>query len=230
MSNGKGKAFEFKGRQQKQEGLQKQDFQERVMGVMTSCLNEVIGLRNKHKALDLSVQQANGYAKIADWRSLAIMQLVIEKFEIPEQDIFDRVNKLQEESFEKENAADDAKLGLEPFDGPAELDHYAIAKINFYKGGVKLTDEQQIFRSKFKIGDQEFFPEIDLNVVGMSPGETKKIKIENGNHIDEAEVTILGLRKAKPAPPKLEAIQPQEGTDGATQQEEKPEEPQAPQA
>jgi FKBP-type peptidyl-prolyl cis-trans isomerase (trigger factor) len=150
------------------------------------------------------------------------MKIMVEKFNIAEQEIIDKVTDLQMTSFDAANVADDAKLDLEPADGPAELDQYAIGRIDFYKSGVKLSDEQQIFRTKFKLGTNEFFPEIDINVVGMKPGETKKIKIENGDHIDEAEFTLFGLRKEKPAAPKLEAVQPQEGTDGKAQQEEPP--------
>lgn len=143
-------------------------------------------------------------ARIADWRSLAIMKLMDEQSVeallkgfpgITEKMIVEKAEQLQVEDFEKDSLEQDRVKNLIPCDEePAANGHYAIGTMKVFKEGKEL-EEQRIVRTKFEIGLAEHFPEVDEAVRGLKVGESRRFKLSLQNKTDEAEFFLTGLRK-----------------------------------
>lgn len=145
-------------------------------------------------------------ARIADWRSLAIMKLMDEQSVealqkgfpgITEEMVIQKAEQLQTEDFEKDSAEQDRVKGLVVCDDETAANgHYAIGTMKVFKDGVEL-EEQRIVRTKFEVGLAEHFPEVDEAVRGLKVGESRRFKLALQNKTDEAEFFLTGLRKKK---------------------------------
>jgi hypothetical protein len=143
-------------------------------------------------------------ARIADWRSLAIMKLMDEQSVeallkgfpgITEKMIVEKAEQLQVEDFEKDSLEQDRVKNLIPCDEESAANgHYAIGTMKVFKEGKEL-EEQRIVRTKFEIGLAEHFPEVDEAVRGLKVGESRRFKLSLQNKTDEAEFFLTGLRK-----------------------------------
>lgn len=185
------KAVEFNKRNSKLAAAQQQSNADSI-NMLRQALS---GIYQKMFELQNKLEGLTGSAKAADWRSLAIMKL-LSKAGISEDEITAKAEELQVSAFEKESDLDDEAKGLEPHDGTAENGLTAIAQIKLFKDGVELP-ESQVVRSKFELGKSELLPEIDEAVIGMKPGEKKKIPLALSGKTDEAEISLISLRKPK---------------------------------
>jgi FKBP-type peptidyl-prolyl cis-trans isomerase (trigger factor) len=185
------KAVEFNKRNSKLAAAQQQSNADSI-NMLRQALS---GIYQKMFELQNKLEGLTGSAKAADWRSLAIMKL-LSKAGISEDEITAKAEELQVSAFEKESDLDDEAKGLESHDGTAENGLTAIAQIKLFKDGVELP-ESQVVRSKFELGKSELLPEIDEAVIGMKPGEKKKIPLALSGKTDEAEISLISLRKPK---------------------------------
>ena len=143
-------------------------------------------------------------ARVADWRSLAIMKLMDEQSVeallkgftgITEKMVIEKAEQLQIEDFEKDSSEQDRVKNLVSCDDElAANGHYAIGTMKVFKEGKEL-EEQRIIRTKFEIGLAERFPEVDEAVRGLKVGESRRFKLSLQNKPDEAEFFLTGLRK-----------------------------------
>lgn len=154
-------------------------------------------------------------ARIADWRSLAMMKLLDEQAAgkvsgITEKMIVEKAEQLQIEDFEKESVEQDRIKNLVVCDDEvASNGYYAVGTMKVFKDGLEL-EEQRIVRTKFEIGLAEHFPEVDEAVRGLKVGESRRFKLSLQNKTDEAEFFLTGLRKKKESDEKPEAVQGRE--------------------
>lgn len=163
----------------------------------------LLGLAGRIYKLEQRFNSVWPIAKLADWRSLAIMKVLSGSL-IPLGDSFATAvtamaEHLQIEDFNVESQEDDLSKGLEVIEGIAAKGHYAIATVHVFKGDRELED-QHLVRIKIHLGSNELFPELDDVIIGMSVGESKRFKIELLGQTDSAVVTLLGLRQ-KVVPP-----------------------------
>lgn len=143
-------------------------------------------------------------ARIADWRSLAIMKLMDEQAvealrkgfpAITEKMVIEKAEQLQIEDFEKDSSEQDKIKNLVVCDDEvASNGHHAIGTMKVFKDGAEL-EEQRIIRTKFEIGLAEHFPEVDEAVRGLKVGESRRFKLSLQGKTDEAEFFLTGLRK-----------------------------------
>lgn len=201
------KADEFRKRNRKLDALNSQQNAETNLKIFQMLL-DVLG---KMKKLEDQMKDLFPKARIAEWRSLAIMRLCHEKNLLTEQEVVEKGNQLMIEDFQQHSDADDKARSLITVQGPAEDGMYAILNLKVYKDGQELQD-QEIPRSKIEIGKVEQFPELDAAVRGMNVGETKRFPLKLMQQTDEGQVVLLGLRQA-PKPAK-------EGVDGTQEQDQ----------
>jgi FKBP-type peptidyl-prolyl cis-trans isomerase (trigger factor) len=185
------KAVEFNKRNAKLAVAQQQSNAE-SLNMLRQTLS---GMYQKIFELQNKLESLTGSAKAADWRSLAIMKL-LNKAGISEDEVTAKAEELQVNAFNKESELDDEAKNLENHDGTAENGMTAIAQIKVFKDGAELT-ESQVVRSKFELGRAELLPEIDEAVLGMTPGTKKKFPLSLSGKTDEAEVSLIALRKPK---------------------------------
>lgn len=156
----------------------------------------VINVHNRLKQTEDELYTFKQTAKMADWRSLAIMKL-LDKAGITEDDVIKKAEDIQADSFDVESNKDDIANGLIPTNGPATLGMHAIVSLSASKGGLQV-DELNVFRSKCTLGQENLLKEVDDAVIGMSIGETKEFPLDVQGKTDTGRVTLLGLRVSKP--------------------------------
>ncbi len=167
----------------------------------------IAGLAMKLYSLEQSVQRlqsrldkAEASARYADYRSSALSTLLQASNTYSEEAILAEIEKLQIADFEINSSLDDQKNNLKDAgNGPAENGQQAILILKLLKDGKELISER-VVRSKIELGKNELLPGVDEAVVGMSVGETKQVAMDLQGKTDQAEITLLGLRKVKPAP------------------------------
>jgi hypothetical protein len=216
---GNQKMQEFRKRSQKEAVLNQQKQGQDIQQMFKMLL----GLASRLYAAERRMNALFPTAKIADWRSLAIMKLLDEEahkiqpaqLNITEARVIAKAEQLQVETFEADSAEDDIARKLEPVSSEASAAKgmFAVATMKLYNKGQEL-EEQRVVRTKIEIGMAELFPELDEVVVGMKVGESKRFPFSLQGKTDEAEVTLLGLRK-KPEP-----VEP--AKEGSNEQEEAP--------
>jgi len=158
----------------------------------------VYGLSYKLFDLEQKLTQAENVAKVADYRSQALSNVLAKaSIGFTDDTISNEIISLQEKDFDTNSAADDVRRGLENADTEtAANDLHAITTISVFKDGVELKDER-IVRSKVEIGKAELFNgDLDAALVGLKVGDSKDFPLVIGNRIDTARVTLLGLRRA----------------------------------
>lgn len=185
------KALEFNKRNSKLAAAQQQSNADNI-NMLRQALS---GLYQKLFEVQGKLDSLTGSAKAADWRSLAIMKL-LSKAGISEDEVTAKAEELQINAFDKESALDDEAKGLEVHDGIAENGITAIAQVRVYKEGTEIV-ESQVVRSKFELGKNELLSEIDQAVIGMRAGESKRFPLSLAGKTDEAEVSLISLRRKK---------------------------------
>lgn len=201
MSNDK--ASSFRKRQLKTIGAQSDQNTSALKNLQQmaySLAMKVFQMENDIRQLRNQADRATSIAKASEYRSLALSKLLTEKV-VDEQILNIEIEQMQIEDFEENSRADDARRGLQAVDDQvAEKGLFAILTVRFFKSGEELKKEK-IVRSKIEIGKEELFQGVDASVVGLKVGESRRFPLNIENQVDEAEVTLLGLRKA---PPKAE--------------------------
>ena len=155
----------------------------------------LLGLAGRIYSLERKLNALFPVAKKADWRSLALVKVMADRSMVQEQEVVDMAERLQKEFFEKESDREDQQKGLVPSDTDvAEDGMFVITSLRVFKDGKELEDER-IVRSKIELGVYELFPELDDAIRGMRIGESKRFPLNLQQQTDEAEVTLIGLRK-----------------------------------
>lgn len=179
----------FRGRAQREQQVVQANNEQRFGQLQQLVLTNL----KKQFELEQRIGQIGALARMADWRSLAILRLLQQQGVTTEQ-IEAMQEQLQVEDFEKRSDEDDATRKLTNADSEAAANgHTAILSFKVYKNGVELKEERMV-RSKINIGQGEFLPEIDAQVLGMKVGETKTFPLNIQEKTDQAEVTLIGLR------------------------------------
>ena len=162
----------------------------------------VLDLSRRVDALTNVTKRADLISRELDFRTLAITNLLRSNGLgwLTSEAVESEVKGLKVGRFEQESAADDARENLETVEGqPADNGMTAIANIKLYAQGVEQT-EDEVPRIRLGVGKGELLAEVDEAVRGMSVGESKRFKVNIQGRIDEAELTLLGLRKPKSQP------------------------------
>lgn len=159
----------------------------------------MLGLLKRVVDLEKKVKDISPYAKFGDVRSLALSRLLIESgihVSITDSMLQSKMKEILIEDFEADSADDDRIKNLEVCTGTAKIGCHAIYNLKLFKDGKELED-QEVPRGKVELGKYEQFPELDDALLGMSPGQSKKIKLELMGKTDEGLFTLIGLRKQK---------------------------------
>lgn len=159
-----------------------------------SILSIVVALAGKLKALNQTLDQMNTLVTIVDWRSRALVSVLNEKKITLPDEISHRAEQFQIIDFELASDEEDKGKNLVAVASPAETGMYAIVRVSFFNKGIDLPLER-IVRSKILIGSGSLFKEVDEALVGMKIGESKKFPLSLQGQTDQAEVTLIGLRK-----------------------------------
>lgn len=185
---------QFRGRAKKEALAQEAD---KPSSDVQHLFKMILGLSQRLFNLERRLNIVFPIAKIADWRSMALMKLMSEGTPVTEDAVCRRAEELELVNFDLENIEDDKKRGLvSDNEATADKDHFAIAHLKIYKDNRELED-QQVVRTKIQLGRNELFPELDDAIIGMKVGEQKRFKLDLLGQSDEAEVFLLGLRKTK---------------------------------
>jgi hypothetical protein len=191
------KALEFKKREAKDAMVKNQHVANEI-----PAIKQVIGkLFQTLGQLQNQLEQATASAKMADWRSLAILKGLddvakgkVALSDLDEAYMINKAEDLQIAAFDKESDVDDAGRKLEKIEGPAEKGQFAIARVRLFKTGEEVQDSQ-VIRTKFEIGKAELLPQVDEAVIGMNIGDSKRFPLALAGKTDEAEIALYGLRK-----------------------------------
>jgi hypothetical protein len=188
------KALEFKKRAEKNTQVQAQA----DTNDMTALKQSIGKMFQMIAEYEQRLEQVTATAKVADWRSLGLLKVLSEGMggDVFEKRIMAKAEEMQVEAFNKESELDDAARKLEAFDGPAENGLYAISRVRLFKLGEEIHNSQ-VLRTKYELGKNELLPQIDEATLGMVPGETKRFPLALAGQTDEAELYLIGLRKAK---------------------------------
>jgi hypothetical protein len=190
------KAMDFRSRNTKQAALQANANLE----ILQRLQQMIYGMSYKLFQLEQEFNSTKAQARVADYRSLATANLLKTGGTFSERQLIEAIFELQAKDFEEQSARDDQEKNLEVVtDQAASNDQHAITTVRLFKDGKEIED-QRIVRSKVVLGRNELFAGFDEQVLGMTLGETKRFKTDKFPHFDEAEVTLLGLRKARPQP------------------------------
>lgn len=188
------RAQQFRGRQGKIDNLNQQSILEKLSGLLVSVAN--LGLKVHQQ------QEAFGrlwpIARDADYRSLAMMNILKEKLGITEENVAQEVCRIAIEEFDAQEAGVDAAENLEklPPEAKAEKGNFAVVNIKIFKDG-KESVMDEVPRHQIQIGAGHTISEIDNALVGMSTGETKTLNITIKEKTSEAKVTLISLKKVK---------------------------------
>lgn len=147
--------------------------------------------------LENQLKATHSNMRVLDYKITAYSAF-LDRMGVSKAELNAEIVRLQEADFEVDSQADDEARGLTRADesAPAALGQVAILTIRFFKAGLELTNER-IVRSKIDLGKNEIFGgKLDEQVLGLLVGQTKRFPISVGEGIDEAEVTLLGLRDA----------------------------------
>jgi len=201
--NGNVKAERYKKRHQKQVAAQTEvntdqlNSNKRIIAGLAMKLYE---MEQKVQRMSKRLERAEATARYADYRSSALSTLLQASGTYSEESILNEIESLQIKDFETNSSLDDQQNNLEDAgNGPAENGQQAILTLKLLKDGKELITER-VVRSKIELGKNEMLPGIDEALVGMNVGESKRVPLDLQGKTDEAEITLLGLRKAKPAP------------------------------
>lgn len=153
------------------------------------------GLAKDLQEVDSASSAARQTARKADWRSIALMRIISERFGLSEDDIVKKIEEVQIDAFNADSDNDDLNRKLIPL-GPEETANEGMIAIiqvkTFFEG--KLVANGGALRSKIRIGLSELVKEVDEALIGMKSGETKRFPLSLQGATDEAEVTLYGLR------------------------------------
>lgn len=200
MSNDK--ASTFRKRQLKTIGAQSDQNTSALKNLQQmaySLAMRVFQMENDLRQLRNQVDRATSISKASEYRSLALSKLLTEKI-VDEQALNAEIERMQIEDFEENSRVDDSRRSLQAVDDQvAENGLFAVTTLRFYKTGEELKKEK-IVRSKIELGKEELFQGVDAAVIGLKVGESRRFPLNIENQVDEAEVTLLGLRKAPPKP------------------------------
>ena len=153
-------------------------------------------LEKKVESLSRQLSETKATAKIAEYRSLAIQQL-LEETSATKLDVRSRIVALQKKDFQVQSDADDRSRNLTTSNGPATLGQIAIVEGRVSKDGTELENEE-IIGSKPELGKDELFKGIDEAILGMNVNESKTATFKVKDQEYTFNFRLLGLRD-KPA-------------------------------
>lgn len=107
---------------------------------------------------------------------------------------------LKSDSIDKFNAEEDSREGLELLQTgtQAATGMSAIVSIKLFNKGRELVGNS-IDRARVLVGSGELLPEVDVTLIGMTQGESKRTSVDIQGKADEMEVTLVALKTAKAA-------------------------------
>jgi hypothetical protein len=203
MSNRK--AEQFRNRSAKELSLQADDNamgMQQVQKIVQALSMTVLDLSRRVDTLTNVSKRADLVSRELDFRHIALVKVLRERgLGWLTTDVLDQETLLlKTDRFDKESADEDASAGLETVEGQVAAEGMtAIANIKLFSQGVAQT-EDEVPRIRLELGKGELIAEVDQAVLGMAVGETKRFKVSIQNRIDEAELTLLGLRQKKVQP------------------------------
>jgi len=167
--------------------------QEQLMGVIFGLSKKVFELEKTIKEIKLLLP----IAKAADYRSLAVQRTLENKGITNKNEMMRLNNEIIVEDFDLKSTQDDKIKGLEVIqDRSAQKDDYVILRLQFFKGGKELLEEEYP-RAKVCLGSTELFPELHDAVLEMKSGEEKKFPVELMGQTDHCIVTLVGIRQKR---------------------------------
>lgn len=202
------KADKFKKSQLKQMAMQSQSNAEQVgqqRQLVVALAQRLFEMDQTLNLMKARLSRAEATARYADYRTTALVRILQGAGNFTEEQILNEIEALQVKDFDHNSAVEDAKLNLEDAgQGPAENNQHAIYSVKLYKNGTELAAER-IVRAKGQLGNPDdsraTLPGVFDAIVGMNVGESKRIPMDLQGQTDQAEITLLGLRKAKPEQP-----------------------------
>lgn len=195
--NSRANQWSGNGKKQSKEAVAQEQLNAEALGGLRQM---VFQMYQSLVGVESRLDRVQGTARAADYRARALERLLAND-QISKETVGATIVTLQEEDFEQNSALDDAQKNLENATGPATNGLTAITTIRMFKNGKELTDER-VVRSKIVLGEGKIFrPEFDNEIIGMNVGQARIVADPLGNgSIDEAEITLLGLRQVKAAP------------------------------
>lgn len=199
MSNQK--AEMFRKRSSKELSIQADDNAQsnhQMKAIIQNLATTLLDQGRRVEALTAVAKRADLMSRELDFRLVALQKLLVASGQTVGEDVLEaEVQRLKVERFDNESAAEDAAQGLEVVEGqPASDGLTAIANIKLFASGTEQT-EDEVPRIRLEVGKGELIAEVDEAIRGMHVGETKRFKVTIQNRIDEASLTLLGLRQKK---------------------------------
>lgn len=199
------KADKFKKSKMKQMAMQTEE----NVATVQQGQRILMGLAQKMYELDVALhstkarlEKAEAMARYADYRSTALSNLLQAAGNFSEEVLLNEIELLQVKDFDYNSKVDDERSGLEDAgQGPAANGMHAIFVMKIFKGGKELLSER-VVRAKSELGNEKdaknMLPGVHDALVGMNVGESKRMPMDLQGQTDEAEITLLGLRKPVP--------------------------------
>lgn len=205
MSNNK--AAEYKKRHMKELSVQSQNNADRLGNAEKMTLavaQRLFAMEQRFTGMQRRLDKTEATARYADYRSSAAVTLLKQAGIFSEEALLAEIETLQIRDFEHNSKIDDERNSLEDAgQGPAEVGQHAIFVLKLMKEGKELLAER-VVRAKSQLGNEKdaanMIPGVLDAIVGMQVGESKLIPMDLSGQTDQAEITLLGLRKEKPAP------------------------------
>lgn len=156
--------------------------------------NEIVNLKTRLKAVD--------------FRSIAMLSAAEEVGALPKDLVLSKVIDFHVDEFNKGSDKQDEDLALlNADDQTAEGGMFMILTADMTDELGNTVAEERIVRAKTLIGDeQEVLPGINAAILGASVGSKTPLTVEKDGKTFNVTITLLGLRRAPPAPANAETV------------------------